>query len=111
MRGSADISYLGRTVDQMVWDFMDKEQIDGLTLAIVQAPYIPRVTGYGYSDRGQKRLASPNTMWPVGPVSQAFQCSGWKLFTGAARYLESRYRTLSAPPCIRYCGLQDGRGF
>lgn len=72
MRGSADISYLGRTVDQMVWDFMDKEQIDGLTLAIVQAPYIPRVTGYGYSDRGQKRLASPNTMWPVGPVSQAF---------------------------------------
>lgn len=72
MRGSADISYLGRTVDQMIWEFMDREQIDGLTLAIVQAPYIPRVTGYGYSDSLQRRLAAPNTMWPAGPVSQAF---------------------------------------
>lgn len=72
MRGSADISYLGRTVDQMIWEFMDKEKIDGLTLAIVQAPYIPRVAGYGYSDRAQHRLASPNTMWPAGPISQAF---------------------------------------
>lgn len=72
MRGSADISYLGRTVDQMIWEFMDKEKIDGLTLAIVQAPYIPRVVGYGYSDRMQRRLASPNTMWPAGPISQAF---------------------------------------
>lgn len=72
MRGSADISYLGRTVDQMIWEFMDREKIDGLSLAIVQAPYIPRVAGYGYSDRRQQRLASPDTMWPAGPISQAF---------------------------------------
>ena len=50
LRGSADTSYLGQTVDQMVWEFMKKEQIDGLTLAIVQAPYIPRVVGYGLAD-------------------------------------------------------------
>lgn len=71
-RGSADVSYLGETVDQMIWDFMKEKKIPGLTLAIVQAPYIPRVVGYGLSDVAQKRLASANTMWPVGPISQAF---------------------------------------
>ena len=72
MRGSADTSYLGQTVDRMIWEFMEEEQIPGLTLAIVQAPYIPRVVGYGLSDAQQRRLAGPNTMWPAGPVSQAF---------------------------------------
>ena len=72
MRGSADVSYLGRTVDEMVWKFMEEQEIPGLTLAIVQAPYIPRVVGYGLSDARQRRLASANTMWPVGPISQAF---------------------------------------
>ncbi len=72
LRGSADTSYLGQTVDQMVWDFMREQGIPGLTLAIVQAPYIPRVVGYGMSDTGQRRLASANTMWPAGPISQAF---------------------------------------
>lgn len=72
MRGNPDISYLGHTVDQMIWSFMEKEKINGLTLAIVQAPYIPRVAGYGYSDSRRRRLASPNTMWPAGPISQAF---------------------------------------
>lgn len=72
MRGSADVSYLGRTVDEMIWEFMDEQKIPGLTLAIVQAPYIPRVVGYGLSDAKQKRLASANTLWPAGPISQAF---------------------------------------
>ena len=67
MRGNPDISYLGHTVDQMIWSFMEQEKIDGLTLAIVQAPYIPRVAGYGYSDSRRRRLASPNTMWPYLP--------------------------------------------
>lgn len=72
MRGSADVSYLRRTVDEMIWEFMEQEEIPGLTLAIVQAPYIPRVVGYGLSDAKQKRLASANTLWPSGPISQAF---------------------------------------
>ncbi len=71
-RGSADVSYLSRSVDEMIWQFMDENKIPGLTLAIVQAPYIPRVAGYGLSDEKQRRLASPNTMWPAGPISQAF---------------------------------------
>jgi len=71
-RGSADVTYLGRAVDEMVWRFMDEHKIPGLTLAIVQAPYIPRVVGYGVADEKQRRLASPNTLWPAGPISQAF---------------------------------------
>lgn len=51
---------------------MKQEEIDGLTLSIVQAPYIPRVAGYGCSDIKTKRLASVNTMWPIGAISQAF---------------------------------------
>lgn len=72
MRGSADVSYLGQSVDSMIWEFMKEKEIPGLTLAIVQAPYIPRVVGYGLSDTGERRLASANTMWPAGPISQAF---------------------------------------
>ncbi|WP_400205762.1 serine hydrolase [Candidatus Methanomassiliicoccus intestinalis] len=72
IRGSADTSYLHQTIDKMIWELMEKEQIPGLTLAIVQAPYIPRVVGYGLSDEQQRRLASPNTLWPIGPISQAF---------------------------------------
>lgn len=71
-RGSADVTYLGRAVDEMIWRFMEENRIPGLTLAIVQAPYIPRVVGYGVSDEKQRRLASANTMWPAGPISQAF---------------------------------------
>lgn len=67
LRGSADVSYLGQTVDAMIWDFMREEGIPGLTLAIVQAPYIPRVVGYGLSDAGQKRLASATPCGPRGP--------------------------------------------
>ena len=72
IRGSADVSYLGRTVDEMIWEFMEENGIPGLALAIVQAPYIPRVVGYGLSDEKQRRLASVNTMWPAGPISQAY---------------------------------------
>lgn len=72
LRGDKDVSYLGQSVDQMIIDFMKEENIPGLTLAIVQAPYIPRVVGYGLSDVKEKRLASVNTMWPVGHISQAF---------------------------------------
>lgn len=72
IRGSADESYLGKSVDEMIWEFMSDNQIDGLTMAIVQAPYIPRAVGYGFSDVKQKRLSSVNTMWPIGHISQGF---------------------------------------
>lgn len=71
-RRSVDVSYLTHSVDGMIYDFMEKNSIPGLTLAIVQAPYIPRVVGYGLSDTKQKRLATPNTLWSIGVISEAF---------------------------------------
>ena len=56
----------------MIYDFMEEQQIPGLTLAIVQAPYITRIVGYGLSDIGQKRLASTKTVWAIGPISQGY---------------------------------------
>ncbi len=95
MRGSSDVTYLGRSVDQMIWEFMEQEKIPGLTLAIVQAPYIPRVVGYGLSDEKQRRLASANTMWPVGPISQAFAAVAvMQLFEQGKLYLEEPIETI-----------------
>lgn len=71
-RGHMKVAHLGKSIDQMIYEFMEKEGIPGLTLAIVQAPYIPRVVGYGESDLEQERLASTKTLWPIGPISQGF---------------------------------------
>jgi CubicO group peptidase (beta-lactamase class C family) len=52
--------------------FMAEKQIPGLSLAIVQAPYISRSVAYGISDLEQHRLASSNTVWNAGPISQGY---------------------------------------
>ena len=44
-RGNSRVEYLGQSMDQLIYDFMQEEKIPGMTLAIVQAPYIPRVAG------------------------------------------------------------------
>lgn len=71
-RGNPKVAHLGQSVDQMIYDFMEEQQIPGLTLAIVQAPYITRLVGYGLSDIGQRRLASTKTLWAIGPISQGY---------------------------------------
>lgn len=71
-RGNVRVEYLGKSIDRMVYEFMEAEGIPGMTLAIVQAPYIPRVVGYGVTDLAQGRLAAVKTLWPAGPVSQGF---------------------------------------
>ena len=71
-RGNARVEYVGKSIDQMVYEFMEAEGIPGLTLAIVQAPYIPRVVGYGVTDIEYKKLATEKTLWPIGPIAQAF---------------------------------------
>lgn len=35
------VAYQGKAIDQMIYDFMEEQGIPGMTLAIVQAPYIP----------------------------------------------------------------------
>lgn len=71
-RGNSRLEYLGKSVDAMIYEFMEQEGIPGMTLAIVQAPYIPRVAGYGVTDLEEGRLASVKTLWPAGPISQGF---------------------------------------
>lgn len=71
-RGSARVAYLGRSIDRMIYEFMEEKGIPGMTLAIVQAPYISRVAGYGVTDLEEGRLAAVKTLWPVGPISQGF---------------------------------------
>lgn len=71
-RGSYTVAYQGKSIDQMVYEFMEEKNIPGLTLAIVQAPYIPRVVSYGVTDIAQKRLSSAKTIYPIGPISQGY---------------------------------------
>ncbi len=122
IRGSADVSYLGRSVDEMIWEFMEENEIPGLTLAIVQAPYIPRVAGYGLSDVKQRRLASVNTMWPAGPISQAYaavaamqlyEAGTLDLDAPVSQYIDElpgQWRGITARQLLRHCaGLADYR--
>ena len=62
----------GITVDQMVADFVRTHQLPGITMAIVQAPYIPRSAGYGVINVHNDELASTKTMWNIGPITQGF---------------------------------------
>src|SRR6187397_2639490 len=65
-RGNPLVQFEGQSIDEMIAAFMSEHRIPGMTLAIVQAPYIPRVVGYGISDVEKRLLASPKTLWHVG---------------------------------------------
>ena len=71
-RGNPVVQFEGQTIDEMIGTFMKEHRIPGMTLAIVQAPYIPRVVGYGVSDVEKGLLASPKTLWNVGQMTQAY---------------------------------------
>jgi len=71
-RGNPLVQLDGQSVDQLIAAFMAERQIPGVTLAIVQAPYISRTTGYGLSDTATRRLASPKTLWNVGQMARAY---------------------------------------
>lgn len=71
-RGNPGVEFQGQTVDTMIAAFMNEHRVPGMTLAIVQAPYISRVVGYGTSDVEKGLLASPKTLWNVGGMTQAY---------------------------------------
>ena len=71
-RGNPHVQFDGATIDEMIAAFMEEHRIPGMTLAIVQAPYISRVVGYGVSDIEKGLLASPKTLWNVGQMTQAY---------------------------------------
>jgi len=71
-RGDPALTTEGKFIDQRISEFMAAHHIPGMTLAIVQAPYIPRSSGYGRASAQYDELASTRTPWNIGPISQAF---------------------------------------
>lgn len=71
-RGNPNVEFEGTTIDAMIAKFMEEHDVPGMTLAIVQAPYISRVVGYGVSNIENKLLASPKTLWNIGQITCAY---------------------------------------
>ena len=71
-RGDPVIQNEGASIDQMVAEFMREHEVSGMSVAIVQAPYITRVTGHGLSDKERHLLASSNTLFNLGQMSRAY---------------------------------------
>lgn len=71
-RGDYKEFYQGQTIDNLVINFMEANHIPGLSLAIVQSPYITRVVGYGLANTDSKRLVATNTVFNVGQITTAF---------------------------------------
>lgn len=74
-RGNPNTSYMGESPDQIVSKFMEEYNVPGLTLAIVEAPYIPLYAGYGVAQiepySQTLSLASP-TLFNIGQMSQGY---------------------------------------
>jgi CubicO group peptidase (beta-lactamase class C family)/uncharacterized protein (DUF302 family) len=103
-RGSPNLSLYGETVDALIADFIAEHDLPGLTLAIVQAPYIPRSSGYGKTSLELDELASTKTMWNVGPVSQAFTA------VAVMQLKEAGKLTLTDPISMHVTGLPASWG-
>ncbi|MFO1158612.1 MAG: serine hydrolase [Reyranellaceae bacterium] len=71
-RGKPALSIRGKFIDQRIAEFMERNDVPGLAMAIVQAPYIPRSAGYGRASLAHDELASTRTMWNIGPITQGF---------------------------------------
>ena len=71
-RGNPSIQFAGESIDAMIGAFMRDHDVPGLTVAIVQAPYVTRATGFGVSDAARRTLAATNTIFDVGQMKNAF---------------------------------------
>ncbi|KTD37458.1 beta-lactamase [Legionella moravica] len=71
-RGDVHTVYQGQSVDDLIIRYMDENNVPGLTLAIVQAPYITRVVGYGLVDTDSRRLAATRTVFNIGQITNAY---------------------------------------
>lgn len=71
-RGNPRMEYGGQSIDAMIAVFMAENGVPGLALAIVQAPYIPRMTGYGLADTGKQLLVGSGTAFDLGQMAEAY---------------------------------------
>lgn len=117
-RGDPTVSHDGRSVDELVAAFMAEHRIPGLTLAIVQAPYITRVTGYGLADPATKTLAGSATIFPLGEMLHGYtavallqqvEAGNLALDQPAKTYLPKLPPSLGAIPVLDF--LRQSSGF
>src|SRR5687768_3824525 len=71
-RGNPEMTFEGQSVDEMIAAFMKEHDVAGMSVAIVQAPYITRATGYGVSDAEKRTLVSANTVFDIAGMKNAF---------------------------------------
>jgi CubicO group peptidase (beta-lactamase class C family) len=71
-RGTPEMEYAGQSVDQLIAEFMREHDVPGMSVAIVQAPYITRATGFGVSDRERRTLVAGNTVFNIAGMKNAF---------------------------------------
>jgi CubicO group peptidase (beta-lactamase class C family) len=88
-------------LDRAIEAEMARQQVPGLTLAVVRQERIVRVGAYGYGDLEWRARATPDTRFEIASVS--------KMFTGAAaRILVEEGRLDPETPIRRYFeGLPD----
>jgi CubicO group peptidase (beta-lactamase class C family) len=71
-RGNPDVQFAGQSIDAMISAFMKEHGVAGMAVAIVQAPYITRATGFGVGDRDRRTLVSANTIFNIAQMKNAF---------------------------------------
>lgn len=71
-RGDVHMVHQGQSVDDLIIQYMQDNEVPGITMAIVQAPYITRVTGYGLADISTRRLAATGSVYNVGQLTNAY---------------------------------------
>lgn len=71
-RGNPVQAFDGQSIDTMIAEFMAAHDVPGMALAIVQAPYIPRVSGHGLADKQTALLVATNTVFDIGEMAEAY---------------------------------------
>jgi D-alanyl-D-alanine carboxypeptidase len=71
-RGHPDVQFSGQSIDGMIAAFMKEHGVPGMAVAIVQAPYVTRATGFGVSDLDRRTLVSTNTVFNIAQMKNAF---------------------------------------
>ena len=71
-RGDFKLLYGNLSVDDLMMDYMQEHHIPGMALAIVQAPYIPRVVAYGVANIDKKMLVGTRTVFKLGEITNGY---------------------------------------
>jgi len=100
-RGNPEIAFAGQSVDEIIAAFVRENDIPGLSMAIVQAPYITRIAGYGLGDVEKRLLVASNTLFDLGQISEAY------LAVAVMQLVESGKLALNDPVSKHLTDLPD----